>query len=345
VGLAFEADLFGRLKDMSHAAFQRYLEAAEAARAARLSLVGQLAEAYLAVRLSLEELALTDRTLANWRAYLAFIEERLVSGQSSLLDLERAKSQVARAEAAQAAAQTALARAEKALDILTGDLSQKTLPQGLALAKWPRPNLPENVSSLVLLKRPDVMEAERALMASHANVGAARAAFFPSLSLTGRFGYMSGQLNELVGGTNAGWSFAPTLTLPHFAGGRTRANLDLAEARRSQAVAQYEKTLQTAFREVAETLAVRPKLAAELKAQNNYLASQNRVLELAANRYQSGAVSYLEVLEAQRDAYEAEMAALAARRDQILNDVRLYLALGGGSNDPQIALETERIQQ
>jgi Cu(I)/Ag(I) efflux system outer membrane protein len=329
LGLAFETDFFGRLKNMSQAAFQRYLEADEAARAARLTLVGQLAEAYLETRLGQEELALTSRTLANWRAYRAFIEERLISGQSALLDLERARAQVARAEAAEAAAATSLARSEKALDLLTGDLGVKSLPKALALAAWPRPVLPENVSSLVLLRRPDVLAAERALVASHADVGAARAAFFPSLTLTGRYGYMSGQLDELVGGTNAGWSFAPSLTLPLFAGGRNRANLDLSEARRSQAVAQYEKTLLVAFQEVAETLAVRPKLAAELKAQRNYLIVQNRVLELAQNRYQNGAISYLEVLEAQREAYEAEMAILGALRAQILNDVRLYLALGG----------------
>ncbi|MDR2422202.1 MAG: TolC family protein, partial [Deltaproteobacteria bacterium] len=141
------------------------------------------------------------------------------------------------------------------------------------------------------------------------------------------------QLGSLVSGANAGWSFVPRLTLPLFAGGRNRGNLELAEARRFQAVAQYEKAIQTAFREVAEALAARPRLAREVKAQRNYLAIQNRVLELAANRYQNGAVSYLEVLEAQRDAYEAEMAALAARRDQILNDVQLYLALGGGLDD------------
>jgi NodT family efflux transporter outer membrane factor (OMF) lipoprotein len=329
----FEADFFGRLKNLSEAAFQRYLGAAEAARAARLSLIGQVAAAYLETRLSAEELDLANRTLNNWRSYLAFMENRLVAGQSQLLDLEMARSQVARAEASLAAAETVLSQAENNLALLVGSWAAKDRPDPWALAKWPRPNLPANVASTALLKRPDILEAERNLMASHADIGAARAAFFPSLSLTGELGYMSGQLDTLVASNSAGWSFVPRLTLPIFAGGRNVRNLELAWVRRSQAVAAYEKTIQVAFTEVALTLAARPKLAQEVAAQTNYLKAQRRVVELAANRYQGGAASYLDVLAAQRDFYEAEMAALRARRAEILNDIQLYLALGGGVED------------
>ncbi|MDR1607736.1 MAG: efflux transporter outer membrane subunit [Deltaproteobacteria bacterium] len=326
----FEVDFFGRLKNLSQAAFQKYLGAAEAARAARLSLIAEVAEAYLENRMSAESLALTERTLKSWRDSLAFIENRLLSGQSALLDLEQARAQVARAELARATARTSLVRTEKNLKLLTGRLDDPALPSALTLAKWPDPKLPENVASNALLQRPDILAAERDLIASHFDIGAARAAFFPSLSLTGQFGYMSGQLNDLVSGANAGWSFTPRLNLPLFTGGRNRRALELAEIRRSQSLATYEKTIQAAFKEVAEALEARPKLAQERLAQNRLLQTQKRVLELAANRYQNGVISYLEVLEAQRETFEAEMAALDIRRAQILNDIKLYLALGGG---------------
>ncbi|MDR2141112.1 MAG: efflux transporter outer membrane subunit [Deltaproteobacteria bacterium] len=342
----FEVDFFGRLKNMSQAAFQRYLEATEAARAARLSLIAQVTEAYLETRLSQETLDLTNRTLHSWRASVAFVERSLISGQSTLLDLEMARAQVARAEAAQAAARTNLVRAENALKLLTGQLGQPELPPAWALADWPRPRLPANIASSALLNRPDLLEAERSLIASHADIGVARAAFFPSLSLTGQFGYMSDQLGSLVAGANSGWSFIPGVSLPLFAGGRNRQNLELAETRRDQAVAQYEKAIQVAFREVAEALAARPRLAEELSAQRQYLAAQKRVLALATDRYQNGVISYLETLSAQRDVLEAEMTAINMRKNQILNDIQLYLALGGGdlataTPDPALAPKEE----
>jgi Cu(I)/Ag(I) efflux system outer membrane protein len=332
VGLmaGFEMDFWGRLKNMSQAAYQRYLGVTEATRAARLALIAEVAEAYLETRMTVESLELTERTLASWRSSLAFIEQRLISGQSALLELEQARGQVAKAEVTLASAQTSLTRAEKKLKLLTGNLGEPVLPPALSLANWPDPHLPDNVNSEYLLKRPDILAAERELVASHADIGVARAAFFPSLTLTGQFGYMSGQLNSLLSKTNAGWGFSPNLTLPLFTGGRNRRNLDLAKIRREQSVVNYEKAIQTAFQEVAEALDARPKLAQERQAQSRLLQTQKRVLELAANRYQNGALSYLEVLEAQREVFEAQMATLDIRRSQILNDIKLYLALGGG---------------
>jgi Cu(I)/Ag(I) efflux system outer membrane protein len=331
---AFEADFFGRLRNMTEAAFERYLASEEAARAARLSLIAQVAEAYLESRMAQEGLGLARRTQANWRDSLAFIEQRLISGQSALLDLEQARAQVARAEAAVAENEVALSRADSNLKLLLGAQGDIILPPAWTLAKWPEIHLPENISSLTLLKRPDILEAEHQLIASHADIGAARAAFFPSLSLTGQFGYMSGELNTLVAGSNAAWNFLPRLTVPLFAGGRNRQNLELAEVRRSQAVVTYEKAIQTAFREVSEALLVRPRLIKQHSAQLNYINVQRRVLELAQNRYQNGVISYLDVLEAQRDVFEAEMALLNIRRSQLLNDISLYLALGGGLDTP-----------
>lgn len=331
---AFEADFFGRLRNMTEAAFERYLASEEAALAARLSLIARVAEAYLESRTAQEGLGLARRTQANWRDSLAFIEQRLISGQSALLDLEQARAQAARAEAAVAESEVALSRADSSLKLLLGAQKDIILPPAWTLAEWPEMHLPENISSLTLLKRPDILEAEHQLIASHADIGAARAAFFPSLSLTGQFGYMSGELNTLAAGSNAAWNFLPRLTVPLFAGGRNRQNLELAEVRRSQAVAAYEKAVQTAFREVSEALLVRPRLIKQHSAQLNYINVQRRVLELAQNRYQNGVISYLEVLEAQRDVFEAEMALLNIRRSQLLNDISLYLALGGGLDTP-----------
>ncbi|MDR1395333.1 MAG: efflux transporter outer membrane subunit [Deltaproteobacteria bacterium] len=329
----WDLDFFGRLRNLSEAAREQYLAAAQGARAARLSLVAQAAEAYLETRLAEEELALTRRTLANWRSSQAFMEERIISGQGTLLDLEQARSQSALAETVLADNEASLKRAENALRLLIGRQDTLTLPPPWTLVRWEPAELPANVRSEVLLRRPDILEAEHRLKAAQADIGAARAAFFPSLSLTGTFGWMSGELNTLVSPAAAGWSFVPRLTLPIFAGGRNRANLELAEVRSSQAVAAYEKAIQTAFREAADALGVRPLLARQYQGQRQYLAIRRRVLELAQNRYQSGTVSYLEVLEAQREVFEAERNLLAVRRSQLLNEIRLYLALGGGLDD------------
>ncbi|MDR1545702.1 MAG: efflux transporter outer membrane subunit [Deltaproteobacteria bacterium] len=327
---AFELDFFGRLKSMSEAAFEEYLAAEEAGRAARLSLVAMVAEAYLENRMAEEGLGLARRNLASWRSSLAFVEERVRSGQSSLLDLEQAKSMAAFAEVAVAERKEAAIRSESALQLLLGDFGARELPEPLTLEGWKPAPLPAGVPSTVLLRRPDVLEAEHMLKAANADIGATRAAFFPSISLTGQYGFMSERLDGLLSGQNAGWSFIPKITLPIFSGGRNLANLDLAEVRRSEAVVAYEMTVQTAFRETAEALAVREQLAKRHQAQRKYLNSLRQVQELAVNRYQSGAVSYLEVLDAQRSVFEAEMALLEIRVAQLMNETALYRALGGG---------------
>jgi Cu(I)/Ag(I) efflux system outer membrane protein len=327
---SFELDFFGRLKNMSEAALQEYLATAEAEKSAVISLVSQSAQSYFALLLAREQLQLAENTLKSRRQVCDFIESRVQSGQSSILDLEQARGQAEAAQAETAMRQREVIQAGNALQLLSGVFAGQAALNPVPLEKQTLARLPAGIDSSVLLDRPDVMEAEHRLIAANANIGAARAAFFPSIALTGSLGYMSGELSELFSGSSAFWSFIPSISLPIFSGGRLSADLELAEIRREAAVAQYEKTIQTAFREVADALLSQASFAGQLAAQERYLASQRLVLDLAAHRYASGAASYLEVLDAQRSVLRAEQDLLDIRRDQLMNAVNLYSSLGGG---------------
>ncbi|MDR1946559.1 MAG: efflux transporter outer membrane subunit [Desulfovibrio sp.] len=327
---AFELDLFGRLRSMSDAALQRYLATEEAAKAARIALVSQTAQSYLSERLASELLRLAERTLQSRQASLAFIERRVQSGQSSLLDLEQARGMTESAKAEVAAGKNDLTRAENALKLLIGSFAPLDIPPPTALTDMRFADLPQGLPSSLLLERPDIMESEHALQAANADIGAARAAFFPSISLTGNLGATSDDLNLLFSGATSAWSFLPKISLPVFSGGRNTAELDIAEVRKERAVIQYEQRIQTAFREAADALLTRDALADRLAAQRRYLQSQQLVLSLATSNYVNGAVSYLTVLDAQRSVFDAERTLLGIRRDQLANDVSLYTALGGG---------------
>ncbi|MDR1684837.1 MAG: efflux transporter outer membrane subunit [Desulfovibrio sp.] len=325
-----DPDLFGRLKSLSEAALQRYQASEEAAKAARILLVAQTAQSYLNERLAAELLRLAERTLQSRQSSLAFIERRVQSGQSSLLDLEQARGMTESAKAEAAAQKNELTRAENALKLLLGSFEPQPLPPPTALTDMRFAALPQGLPSSILLERPDIMEAEHELQATNADIGAARAAFFPSISLTGSLGVVSNDLNLLFSGATSAWTFLPKIGLPVFSGGRDLAGLDLAEVRKESAVVRYEQRIQTAFREVADALLTRSALADRLAAQKRYLQSQQLVLRLATTNYVNGAVSYLTVLDAQRSVFDAERTLLAILRDQLVNDVELYAALGGG---------------
>ncbi|MDR2826208.1 MAG: efflux transporter outer membrane subunit [Deltaproteobacteria bacterium] len=336
-GMAFfELDLFGRISSMNEAALQNYLATEEAARAVRISLVAEVARAYLAERLAYERLQLTGSNLQSWKNSFAFIERRLESGQSSWLDLEQARSMVEFALADLAERERELIRAGNALSLLLGHYGPKAvydaLPEPTKLEDQRLLQLPDGIASGVLLKRPDVLQAEHMLMAENANIGAARAAFFPSISLTGNLGYMSDDLGLLVRDANSFWSLLPQISLPIFSGGRNKANLDIAELRKEMSIARYEKTIQIAFNEVADTLLSRGTFTRQYTAQQRYLQTQRQVLKLALASYASGIVSYLEVLAAERGVFEAEQNLLGIRQAQLNNDITLYAALGGGLN-------------
>ncbi|MDR3073540.1 MAG: efflux transporter outer membrane subunit [Deltaproteobacteria bacterium] len=326
----FDLDLFGRLKNMSESALQSYLGTKEAEKAVRIALVSQVAQAYLTETLAEERRQLAADTLESWRKSFSFIERRVQSGQSSLLDMEQARSMIEAASAAVAEREREAVQAGNALRLLTGSFERRELPPVTPLRSLTFAALPQGIASTALLNRPDVMEAEHALLAANADIGAARAAFFPSISLTGNLGYMSADLTALFSGATSVWSFLPTVSLPLFNAGRNAANLELAEVRKESSVARYEKSIQTAFREVADGLMSRASFEKQREAQERYLASQRLVLKLAMGRYANGAISYLEVLDAQRAIFQAEQDLLGIRRDQLANDILLFSALGGG---------------
>jgi Cu(I)/Ag(I) efflux system outer membrane protein len=327
---AFEIDYLSRLGDLSRAALENYLGTVEAGRQTRLALVGSVAEAYLESLLAEEKVKITERDLAAFRSSRDFVEEMILAGGSDILELEQARALVAFAESSLEAMKIERVRANNALAFWISDFGDLDLPKATPLLKWPELTLPEGLRSEALLSRPDIAQAERALKAANANIGAARAAFFPSISLTGSWGLMSADLGTILERGTDFWSFGPRIQIPIFNAGRLKASLDLAEISKDIAVVEYEKAIINAFREVADALGVRASLAKRLKSQSQYLAIQRQVLELATNRHAEGTVEYPRILEAHREVLEAELELLEIKKERINNDISLYIFLGGG---------------
>lgn len=328
---AFEIDLFGRVRALSDAALARYLASAEAARAARISLVAAVADAYLEERLALEQLRLTETTLADWRQSLNLARLLKDAKQNSGLDVAQAEGQVASAEADLEGRQRDVKMARNALALLLGTPVPADLPEGMRLESQPvLTALPAGLPSDLLLRRPDILQAEQNLRAANADIGAARAAFFPRLALTATLGYASPALGSLFQGSQLAWGFTPQLSQPLFNHGRLESALELARARRSTAVAEYEKSIQTAFREVADGLAAQATLTRQIDAQQRVVASAERRRELSSLRYRAGQDSRLELLDAQRQAYAARQGLLSLQRLAFKSTLSLYKALGGG---------------
>lgn len=328
---SFEIDLFGRLRSLSQAAFERYLATDEGRRATQIALISVVADAYLEERLAEEQVRLTEATLSDWRASLDIARRLHAASQSSGLELAQAEAQVRQAEADLEGRKRALVRANNALVLLIGGGLPDDLPEPLPLAEQPIPTqLPAGLPSDLLVRRPDIRQAEHELVAANADVGAARAAFFPRLSLTAAFGFASNALDELFKGSSRSWSFSPQLTTPIFQGGQLEGNLDLAKVRKSIAVANYEKAIQTAFREVADALAGRATYQRQIDAQRQVVSSTEARLRYSNSRYRAGVESRLELLDAQRSAYAARQALLDLERENYSNAIGLYRALGGG---------------
>lgn len=332
VGLsAFEIDLFGRVRAQSEAAFARYLASEHGRRAAQISLVAAVADAYFAEVLARQQLQLTDGTLADWRSSLEIARQLNAARQNSALDVAQAQGQVAAAEADLQARRRALAQAGNALELLVGTTAPTGAADAVALETQALPTaLPAGLPSDLLTRRPDILQAEQALVASNADIGAARAAFFPQVSLTASLGFASGSVGALFNGAHKAWSFSPQITQPLFQGGRLRAELDLARIRNSAAVADYERVIQIAFREVSDGLAARATYGDQIAAQLRTVAGAERVRELSELRYRAGQEGRLQLLDAQRTAYGARQALLELRRDQWRATTALYKALGGG---------------
>jgi len=330
---AFELDLFGRVRALSDAALARYFASEEGRDAVQVALVGAVADAYFAQQLAAEQQQLAEQTLADWEQSLALARLLKQADQNSALDVAQAEGQVATAQADLEARRRARAQADNALQLLVGGELPADLPPAQSLAQQPLlGRLPAGLPSELLLARPDLRQAEQVLEAANADVGAARAAFFPQISLTASFGYASTSLDGLFDPSRQVWRFAPQLTVPLFQGGRLRAELRLAKVRKSEAVAQYERAIQIAFREVADALAGTATFDRQIDAQLQAVSAAERRLDLSGQRYRAGLDGRLELLDAQRQLYAARQALLELRREKTSNAVALYKALGGGLN-------------
>ncbi|MBB5684206.1 efflux transporter outer membrane subunit [Sphingobium boeckii] len=328
---AFEVDFWGRVRNLSEAARSQYLATVEAERAFRLTLVRDVASTYFAAREAAERIALAEATVKSRLDGLRIAQRRLDAGVTSALDYRQSETLLTQAETELAALRLTRAQSDNFLAVLTGGPVSEPLPAALPLAQQTQtPALAAGLPSDLMVKRPDILAAEEQLRAARANIGAARAAFFPSISLTGSLGFASSTLGDLVGDNGLSWSFGPSISLPIFDFGRTKGNLSVAEARGDIAVASYERTVQGAFREVADALAGRRYLADQVEAQERGTLATRRIADLARTRYREGVAGYLEVLDAERNLFSAEQALIQLRRAQADNLVTLYVALGGG---------------
>jgi len=327
----FELDLFGRVRNLSQAALQQYFAEAANRRSAQLSLVAEVANAWLTLGADSEQLRIAQATLATYEDSLRLTEARRQLGGASALELSQTRTLVetARTDVARFAGQVAQDR--NALVLLAGGpIDASLLPQAEVTEVASVRPLPAGMPGDVLLQRPDVMAAEHVLLSANANIGAARAAFFPSISLTGNIGLASSELSGLFDGGTRVWSFIPKLTLPIFQGGKLRANLGMATADRDIALAQYEKAIQVGFREAADALALNESLDAQLSSQQALVAAAEQAQRLSQARYDAGLDSFLTLLDARRTAYTARQSLVSTQLARQSNQVALYKVLGGG---------------
>lgn len=328
---SWELDLFGRLRNMAEAAQEQYLASANGRQAMHILLVSEVAEQYLALLSYGEQLEAARATLEAARESYRIVSLRYDTGAASELDATLAQGTVDQALASHAAKQRLRAQAENGLVVLIGQPLPAALPPARSLSEQDfLADIPPGLPSELLLRRPDVRQAEALLRAQYANIGAARAAFFPRISLTAVAGSASSSLGKLASAGTGAWSFASDLALPLFDGGARQAGLDSARIERDMAVAQYRKTVQAAFREVADGLAARGTFNAELDARRSNVAAQRRRLELAEMSYSQGTSDYLGVLTARTDLYNAEIALIAVQQQRLAAMAHLYRALGGG---------------
>ena len=326
---AYELDFFGRVRSLGEQALQTWLSTEEARRSAQLSLVANVANAYLTWRADLELLALTRETLAADEQSLRLTTRNRDAGKSSSLEQAQAKTRVDTSRANLARYQRQVAQDMNSLTLLVGAPLPAYLP-GRPLASDLVQQLPAGLPSDLLQRRPDILQAEYKLKAANANIGAARAAFFPSVSLTANAGTSSRELSGLFGAGSGAWTFQPQINLPIFNAGSLRASLDYSKLQKDLAVAEYEKSIQTAFQEVADGLAARATYQQQLQAQRDLVQATQDYYNLAQNRYQNGVDSSLVFLDAQRSLFSSQQGLITDRLAQLVAEVNLYTALGGG---------------
>ena len=361
-GASWELDFFGRVAALKDVALASYLATEEARKATQISLIASVASTWLQLKTDTELLLLAERTLGTREQSLRLTKLRFDNGASSALDMRQAESLTASAQATRAQQQRLRAQDINLLTLLVGqpipaqlippvppvvtpaapsDLTQATPAVEPAAVLPTFTEVPPGLPSELLLRRPDIRAAEQQLIGANANIGAARANFFPRISLTGSLGRVSSDLDGLFGsGGSKSWSFGPSLLLPIFDAGRNQAGLDAARAGREIAVAQYEQSIQAAFREVADALAGRATLADQLTALEAQAAAERDRFRLADLRYRNGIANYLDLLDAQRSLFATEQALAQVRLAQRANEVQLYKALGGGWTEFQPPAQT-----
>jgi len=317
---------------MNERALEEYFATEEAQQSARIALIAETANAYLTYLADKKLLGITEDTLKSQQEAYDLIKKRYDLGTSSQLDLEQARTSVETARANRARYLRFVAQDRNALELLMGTAPDTAILDALTLDTVElADNLPVGLPSAVLLERPDIRQAEHSLKAANANIGAARAAFFPAISLTGSAGFASESLSDLFkSGSSLAWSFIPSITLPIFEGGKNIANLDSATAGQKIAVAQYEKSIQTAFREVADELAARGTYTEQLAAQTALANATGNAYRISRARYDQGTDNYLSVLDSQRELYSAQQSEITVQQERLSNLVNLYKVLGGG---------------
>ena len=330
---SWEIDLFGRLKSLSDAKFQAYLQSGENARAARVTLIAETANAYVALAADKSRLAVALETMASSKRTMELTDALVGGGTSNRTDYYQAATVFQQARADVASLTAAIAQDHDALDLIAGGhVDDSLLPDALPEQLDWFAEVPVGLSSNVLLERPDVLAAEHALQSANANIGAARAALYPSITLTASGGIASAALGALFSGPSLIWTLAPSLNIPLFHGGALRAGLDLAWSQKALSIAGYELAIQTAFKEVADALATRGTIKEQLDAQTALVDASQKAFDIAQARYKAGVDPFLTTLVAERALYIAKDSLLATQLAALANRVELYRALGGGGN-------------
>ena len=332
--LSYELDLFGRVRSLKDQALEQYLATDQARRSVQISLVSQVAIGYLALAADRERLKLAKETLASQQDSYQLIGRRYEAGVSSLLDSLQARTSVDTARVDIARYTALAAQDENALNLLVGSpIPADLLPEALSETLTALKDVPPGLPSDVLLRRPDILQAEGQLKGANANIGAARAAFFPRITLVSSVGFGSDELTGLFKAGSLAWSFAPRVSLPIFDGGSNKANLKVAEVDRDIMVARYEQAIQTAFREVADALAQLGTIDEQLAAQQSLTDAAAERHLLSQARFDRGVDSHLNVLDSQRSLYGAQQNLISTRLSRLANLVTLYKVLGGGDTD------------
>lgn len=330
---SWELDFWGRVRNLRDAARDQYLATEHARRAVATGLIAQVANGYLLEREYEERVAIAKATITTREEALRIMRRRYEVGSGSKLEMTQAQTLLAQAQLTLQGLDQDREINRNALALLVGEQVEiEPGPLGLAEGS-PEIDLPPGLPSELLTNRPDIVAAEYRLRASNANIGAARAAFFPNVTLTGAFGTASADLDGLFGAGSRAWSFTPAVVQPLFDAGRLAANLDLAKARHVAAVADYEKTVQEAFRDVSDALVRRRQLALQIETTRTILEALRERARLAQLRFDNGRSAYLEVLDAQRDLFDTEQALVQLRRAHLASAIALYAALGGGFVD------------